>query len=112
MASELYPYPAELDSDDEGSIEYDWENDSQIDDDNLSFDMDRLQIRGGSAVPGTSLPGTPPPRAARPPNNITAHLCVVSRLSCCAPFVSQIFARSANLGLDTVGMVNPTLPAG
>ncbi|KAJ2935866.1 hypothetical protein H1R20_g1227, partial [Candolleomyces eurysporus] len=41
-------YPAELDSDDEGSIEYDWDNDSQIDNDDLSSNMDRLRIRGGS----------------------------------------------------------------
>ncbi|KAJ2935867.1 hypothetical protein H1R20_g1226, partial [Candolleomyces eurysporus] len=74
MASELYPYPAELDSDDEGSIEYDWENDSQIDDDDLSFDMDRLQIRG-SGAPVTPLPlaGTPPPRRN---SNIAGPLCV------------------------------------
>ncbi|KAJ2924068.1 hypothetical protein H1R20_g13020, partial [Candolleomyces eurysporus] len=38
-------YAAELDSDDEGSVEYNWEND---DDDVLSSDMDRLRIRGST----------------------------------------------------------------
>ncbi|RXW12753.1 hypothetical protein EST38_g13098 [Candolleomyces aberdarensis] len=102
MASELYPYPAELDSDDEGSIEYDWENDSQIDDDGLSFDMDRLQIRGGSAVPGTPLSGTPPPRATRPPNNTTAHLCAPPKPLCVACKARSVYKNYVTCSLACI----------
>ena len=73
MASERYSYPAQLDSDDEGSIEYDWENDSQVDDrDDLSYDVRRppLNRRGSSSA----VPATPPPRYSALPGP----LCVVS----------------------------------
>ena len=73
-------YPTELDSDDEGSIEYDWDNDSQIDDDDLSSNMGRLQLEQTDSA----VPATPPPRysslASLTPNNAAGPLCVVSRL--------------------------------
>ncbi|KAJ2913103.1 hypothetical protein MD484_g7312, partial [Candolleomyces efflorescens] len=74
MASR-YSYPAQLDSDDEGSIEYDWENDSQVDDrDDLSYDVRRppLNRRGSSSA----VPATPPPRYSALPGP----LCVVCKI--------------------------------
>ncbi|KAJ2924071.1 hypothetical protein H1R20_g13025, partial [Candolleomyces eurysporus] len=53
MASKRYPYPTELDSDDEGSIEYDWEDDSQLNDDDLAYIIGRLHLEKAGAVPGT-----------------------------------------------------------
>ncbi|RXW13129.1 hypothetical protein EST38_g12724 [Candolleomyces aberdarensis] len=50
MASKRYPYPTELDSDDEGSIEYDWEDDSQLNDDDLAYIIGRLQLEKAGAV--------------------------------------------------------------
>lgn len=71
MASERYPYPTALDSDDEGSIEYDWDNDSQYEDD-LSSNMDRLQLGRNT---GTAS-GTPPPSTSHVP---LAHLLTLQQ---------------------------------
>ncbi|RXW12754.1 hypothetical protein EST38_g13099 [Candolleomyces aberdarensis] len=58
-------YPAELDSDDEGSIEYDWDNDSQpdLDDDYMARTMGHLRLGGSTS----GVPGTPPPRYSSVP---------------------------------------------
>ncbi|RXW12756.1 hypothetical protein EST38_g13101 [Candolleomyces aberdarensis] len=58
-------YPAELDSDDEGSIEYDWDNDSQPDLDDVYMGRTMGHLRLGGSTSG--VPGTPPPRYSSVP---------------------------------------------